>query len=145
MSKKVKNTVQDEELNLIDDILNNAPKENLHFIDRSTEIVEQIYRILDKKGWKQKDLAEAMNKNEAEISKWFRGGYNFTLRTLAHIEVALNENLIYTKAGKQLENELLNRTETTFYSFKNDTHVAACDTEQLIPQVTFTNGTPKAA
>ena len=89
----------------IDSIINSAPIENIHFIDRITEITEQIYRLLEKKDWKQKDLATKMNKSEAEISKWLSGTHNLTIRTIAHMESILEENIILTEAGMELKAE----------------------------------------
>jgi transcriptional regulator with XRE-family HTH domain len=42
----------------------------------------------------QKDLAKKMGKTEAEVSVWLSGQHNFTLKTLAKISVALEEDLI---------------------------------------------------
>ena len=35
-----------------------------------------------------------MGKQESEISKWLAPGHNFTLKTLARLEVALSEPVI---------------------------------------------------
>ena len=47
--------------------------------------------------WTQSDLAKAMNKRESEISKWLGGGHNFTIATIAKIEVALGEDILSVK------------------------------------------------
>ena len=64
----------------------------------SFRIVDRIHDILMDKGLKQKDLAERLGKNEAEISKWMRGTHNFTIDTLVSIEQALDAPIleIYT-------------------------------------------------
>jgi len=64
------------------------------FIDKSFATVEQIELILNKKRWTHKQLAQALNKNESEISKWMSGAHNFTYRTIAKLEDALGEPLI---------------------------------------------------
>ena len=43
---------------------------------------------------KLKDLAEALGKNEAEISRWMRGTHNFTIRTLAKISNVLGTPIV---------------------------------------------------
>ena len=60
----------------------------------SFKIVDRIHDILESKGLKQKDLANLLNKNESEISKWMRGTHNFTIDTLCSIENALQSSII---------------------------------------------------
>jgi hypothetical protein len=38
-----------------------------------------------------------MSKRESEISKWLGGGHNFTIATIAKIEVALGEDILSVK------------------------------------------------
>ena len=102
MKKRITARANDSD---IDAIMHNAPIEDLRFIDRCTEITEQIFRMLDARHWKQKDLAAKMSKSEAEISKLLSGTHNLTLRTIAHIETILDENIILTKAGIELKEE----------------------------------------
>ncbi len=63
-------------------------------IDLSFETAEQIDLILQNKGWSQKDLAEAMDKSESEISKWMSGVHNFTYATIAKLTSVLGEPII---------------------------------------------------
>ena len=65
------------------------------FVDKSMEIADYIFRVMEVKGMKQKDLAVALGKTEAEISKWLAGMHNYTLRSLSKIEAALGEPIIY--------------------------------------------------
>lgn len=52
-------------------------------------IADRILAILVAKGLRQKDLAEMLNKQESEVSKWMRGTHNFTIDTIVSIETAL--------------------------------------------------------
>ena len=63
------------------------------FVDKAFAIAEQIDIVLKKKGWNQKRLAKALGKEESEISKWMSGMHNFTIKTIASIEVALGETI----------------------------------------------------
>lgn len=63
-------------------------------IDLSFAIVDRIDVILKEKGMTQRDLAEALGKNEAEISRWMRGTHNFTIRTLAKISNVLGTPIV---------------------------------------------------
>jgi transcriptional regulator with XRE-family HTH domain len=75
-------------------ILAETPSETRQFVLRYGEIVTRIYDLLKEKGWSQKHLAEKLDKRPSEISKWLSGEHNFTLRSLAKLEVELGENLI---------------------------------------------------
>ena len=63
-------------------------------VEISFMIADRIHELLQKRGLKQKDLAERMNKNESEISKWMRGTHNFTLETISQIECVLGEPIL---------------------------------------------------
>jgi len=75
-------------------ILEETPAEIHQFIRRYGELVVRIYDLLEEKGWTQKDLAEKLDKSPSEISKWLSGEHNFTLRSLAKLEIELGEDLI---------------------------------------------------
>lgn len=66
------------------------------YVDRSFQIADQIRHVLREKGWFQRDLAEALGKKEPEISRMLSGTHNFTLKTLARLEVALGTAIITT-------------------------------------------------
>ena len=63
-------------------------------VEISFMIADIIHELLQKRGLKQKDLAERMNKKESEISKWMRGTHNFTLETISQIEAVLGEPIL---------------------------------------------------
>jgi DNA polymerase V len=60
----------------------------------SSLIVKRIGTILREKKYRQKDLATLLGKSEAEISKWMRGGHNFTIETVQAIERALQQPIL---------------------------------------------------
>ena len=82
---------------ILDDILSNIPKGVQKEVDMFYAIAVRINEILKRKGWTQADLAKAMGKKEAEISKWLSGSHNFTISTLARIETVLEEDIISVK------------------------------------------------
>ena len=75
-------------------LLARIPKDTAQFVDQSMDITLTIKDLLRKKGLTQKDLAQKLGKSEAEISKWLTTGYNLTLKSIAKIEVALEEQII---------------------------------------------------
>jgi transcriptional regulator with XRE-family HTH domain len=82
---------------LLDEVASQIPKEVSRRTDLMMDIPYRINEILCRKGWSQVDLAKAMGKKEAEISKWLSGAHNFTIATIAKIEAALGEDIIAVK------------------------------------------------
>lgn len=82
---------------VLDDILSNTPKGIQKEVDMFYAIAVRINDILKRKGWNQANLAKAMGKKEAEVSKWLSGNHNFTISTLARIETVLGEDIISVK------------------------------------------------
>ncbi|MCK9438076.1 MAG: helix-turn-helix transcriptional regulator [Bacteroidales bacterium] len=74
-------------------------------IDLSFFIVDRISEILQSKGMTQKDLADLLGKKESEISKWMTGTHNFTIRSIAKIESALDVS-IFDIEKKQPDSEV---------------------------------------
>ncbi len=70
-----------------------TPKTKAEF-DLSFAIAEKIDSLLKKNGMTQRALAEKLGKKESEVSKWLTGRHNFTTKTLAHISLALGEDVI---------------------------------------------------
>jgi ribosome-binding protein aMBF1 (putative translation factor) len=80
-----------------------TPEDSKIFVDKSLEIAEYIFRLMEEKGMKQKDLAAKMSKSEAEVSKLLGGMHNYTLRSIAKLEAALGATIISTPLSKKLE------------------------------------------
>ena len=78
------------------------PADSKIFVDKSLEIADYIFQLMEKKEMKQKDLADLMEKSEAEISKILGGMHNLTLRTIAKLEAALQEDVICTPKHSQI-------------------------------------------
>lgn len=72
------------------------PEDSKIFVDKSLEIAEYIFRLMEEKGMRQKDLADKVNKSEAEVSKLLGGMHNYTLRSIAKLEAALGVTIIST-------------------------------------------------
>lgn len=69
---------------------------NQIFVRKNLEISDQISDLLKEKGWSQKELALRLGKTESEVSKLLSGLHNLTLRSLAKIEVVLENDVIVT-------------------------------------------------
>lgn len=79
---------------IFQDALNSVPKRIKGEVDRSFDIANRINAILNQKGWSQTDLARKTGKSCTVVSRWLSGTQNFTLRTIALIEEALDTELI---------------------------------------------------
>ncbi|MBV7531134.1 helix-turn-helix transcriptional regulator [Chitinophaga sp. sic0106] len=75
-------------------VLSNIPPETQAMVSKSFDVAERIMDILTEKNMSQKELADLLGKRESEISKWMKGGHNFTLETIARIEIALGETVL---------------------------------------------------
>lgn len=71
-------------------------------MDLSFQIADRIQDIPEEKGLKQKDLAIAFGKTQAEVSRWMRGTHNFTIDTLLSIEKTLGAPILKV-IGKEEE------------------------------------------
>ena len=69
-------------------------------IDHSFAVVDRIDKIMIQKGISQKELADRLGKRESEISKWMRGTHNFTFKTIAKLEVALQAPILLLAPNK---------------------------------------------
>ena len=74
--------------------LNNVSPQIDRECDLTFHIVKRIHDILVRRGWSQANLARATHKTEAEVSRWMSGSHNFTVKTIALIETALDEKII---------------------------------------------------
>jgi len=86
---------------IISEAMASIPRENTIFITRLRQIADRIEALLDKKGWSQKDLANAMGKRESEISKWLNTPHNLTLKSIAKMEAALDDDIIHVEGDSK--------------------------------------------
>ena len=86
---------------LFQEALEQVPEHTHVFIRKYTDIIDRIHDLMEEKGLMQRDLANLLDKKESEISKWLKGDYNMTLRTIAKIEAALGEEIISVPQKKE--------------------------------------------
>lgn len=73
-----------------------GPEDVEKFVDKNLDISQQVFALLEEKGWNQTDLARALGKSNAEVSKWLSGTHNLTLRSIAKMEAVLGADIIMT-------------------------------------------------
>ncbi len=93
MKKKI---IKEESIPEFEASIASISDESKIFVDKSLEIADYIFHVMQQREMKQKQLAEKMGKTEAEVSKLLAGMHNYTLRSLAKIEAALGTTIIYT-------------------------------------------------
>lgn len=80
--------------NVLDDILNDIDPAEQRRTDHRMLLAAAIEDGMQAKGWKKKDLMNAVGiKNQSIITKWLSGTHNFTSDTLFDIQEALGINL----------------------------------------------------
>lgn len=73
------------EKNFIDEKTMNIPREDVMMMDMSIMIGRKISEFLVDNKMTKREFARLLGKSETQISGWFGGGHNFTLKTLAEI------------------------------------------------------------
>lgn len=83
---------------MLEQIRERNTSEQSQFVNDNMEIVDYIYEVMEKKNMRPVDMAKALGKTTAEISKWLSGTHNLTLLSLSKIAIALKEEIIMTPA-----------------------------------------------
>ena len=79
---------------LFKELMEKIPEESRRESELSYSIARRINEVIVRKGWTQADLAKAVGRPPAVVSRWMSGTHNFTLKTLASLESALGEKII---------------------------------------------------
>lgn len=88
--------------NVIDELLDTITPEEQAKTDAKMMLAAKIADAMKAKGWKNKDLLKAMDKNNpSEITKWLSGIHNFTVETLIDLENVLNVKLLNLNDHKE--------------------------------------------
>jgi antitoxin component HigA of HigAB toxin-antitoxin module len=85
-----------DKANVVERLRAKIVPENRIFVKKNLAISNQIYALLDEKGWTQKELAIRLGKSESEVSKLLSGLHNFTLKSIAKLESELGSDIITT-------------------------------------------------
>jgi len=86
--------------NISEELLQDLTSEEAGKIEKRMLLSAKIDDALKAKGWKKKDLADALSKQPSEITKWLSGTHNFTTDTLWDIERVLNIELVALEERK---------------------------------------------
>lgn len=64
-------------------------------IEKTFLIIEKVHAVLELKAWSKRHLSESMCISHLEVSKWFSGMHNLTIKNIIKMEIALGTELIY--------------------------------------------------
>jgi len=81
----------------IDELMDETDEKEYKRTEKRMMMAARIDEAKRAKGWKNKDLAEALGKKPSEISKYLSGTHNFTIDTLADLEEVLGIQLLNLK------------------------------------------------
>lgn len=87
--------------NISEEILQELTPKEAEKIEKRMLLAAKIDDALKAKSWKKKDLAEFLNKQPSEITKWLSGTHNFTTDTLWDIERVLGIELVSIEEKSQ--------------------------------------------
>ena len=80
-------------------LLNNCYKkfvtsETRELVRLNVQVANRIFDILEERGLSQRDFAKLMGKTEPEECRWLSGTHNFTMATIASINIVLGEDIL---------------------------------------------------
>lgn len=74
-------------------ILAETPADTKKFVSKYADILVRIHELMNERGLKQKNIAEQLNKQPSEISKWLNG-HNLTMKSIAKLEVVFDADIL---------------------------------------------------
>lgn len=128
MKKQKNNTVFNQ---LLDEI---TPVEQ-HRTDNRMRMATKIDNALKAKGWKNADLARAMDKHKSVITLWLSGVHNFKIDTLSDIEEVLDVKLLNVIKDKSRVVNYFMHIEQNTASLEANSNFSEMSQESFSPTV----------
>lgn len=91
---KKEKQLSEEHIESFETAISTMPLDSKNFIDNSMGISHYVYTVIESINMSQKQLADKLEKNESELSKWLSGMHNLTLRSISKIETVLDIDII---------------------------------------------------
>ena len=76
-----------------------VPSDIKQEVELEVAISNRIYELMTKRGLSKVEFAQALGKRPSEVTKWWSGQHNFTLRTISLLSTFFGEELIAVKAN----------------------------------------------
>jgi len=81
-------------MDAFDRISARTSKQTRQFTAKMLDVTDRIHALMEAKGFSQKDLANALNEQEAVVSLWLTGRCNLELQTITQLEEILGEDIL---------------------------------------------------
>lgn len=86
---------------ILSDILSSISPNEAKRVENKMMLAAKIDEAMKAKGWKKKDLMQAMGKkNQSEITRWLSGTHNFTCDLLTDLGVVLGNDFLNLETAK---------------------------------------------
>lgn len=89
---------------LFDKLVSETPETTNNFISHSLSIADKIYDYMKSNNISEKELADLLNYEEEDIEIMLSGFWNFDIKTLSKIEVALGINFNFSIINNNRKN-----------------------------------------
>ena len=99
--------------------------------DNRMLLAAKIKDGMNAKGWRNKELAEALEQNPSVITKWLSGTHNFTSDTLSDIEEVLGISLLNIQSKKE--------PQIVHYHVQIPSVIVSTKLDDCIPSTTINN------
>jgi transcriptional regulator with XRE-family HTH domain len=88
-------------LNVFDRLLDSIPKHEIVESDIAFRVAQRIDFLMRKNNLNKSELANGMDKDPAQISRWFSGTHNFSIKTLAELEIFFREQILVSPTANE--------------------------------------------
>lgn len=88
-------------LNVFNRLLNAIPQHERVESDIAFRVAERIDFLMRKHNVSQSDLARGIDKDPAQISRWMSGRHNFSIKTLAELEIFFKEEILISPTASE--------------------------------------------
>ncbi len=88
-------------LSIFNDILSTISEHELAESDIAFRVAQRIDFLMRKNSVSKSDLARGLDKDPAQISRWMSGEHNFSIKTLAQLELFFKEQILVSPTAAE--------------------------------------------
>lgn len=88
-------------LSIFNDILSTISEHELAESDIAFRVAQRIDFLMRKNNVSKSDLARGLDKDPAQISRWMSGEHNFSIKTLAQLELFFKEPILISPTAAE--------------------------------------------
>ena len=87
--------------NIFNEILNTISEHELAESDIAFRVAQRIDFLMHKTNTSKSDLARGLDKDPAQISRWMSGEHNFSIKTLAQLELFFKDPILISPTAAE--------------------------------------------